>query len=278
MPELPEVETVRIALESKLKGRELVNLKKRRNNLRIPFPRNFETKLKGRTLIEVGRRGKYLLCYFSGGKLLLIHLGMSGQIVFSKPSQSTYGPHDHVIFLFDSLDKVIYRDPRRFGIMAITDESKLNSHPLLCRMGPEPFDNQLNWEFLAKIFAKRNSPIKNILMDQRVIAGLGNIYTCEALFFAGISPLVPASSLKKLRIKRLIDSIRKVLSAAIASGGSSFRDFVHTTGEVGYFQHQWKVYGKEGLPCGDCGPNNSCKVKKIKLSGRSTFWCSRKQR
>jgi len=278
LPELPEVETVRLGLHKRLSGQAISFVKQRRRDLRIPFPSKFVENLVGQQLVKVGRRGKYILLHFLSGRILIIHLGMSGRLIICDGGPDQSVAHEHVVIGFTEGLVMTYRDPRRFGLMSLTRENEISSHQLFNRMGPEPLDQSFNGQVLAKAFRGRRASVKNLLMDQSIIAGLGNIYACESLFRAGIDPHLEAGSISVRRIGRLSKSIQSVLSDAINAGGSSLRDYVQASGEMGYFQHQWNVYGRAGLPCGGCNNQGSCSVKQIKQSGRSTYWCPRKQK
>lgn len=283
MPELPEVETIRAGLQARLAGRVLSRVDQRRKNLRIPFPPRFADRLEGLRLEGVGRRGKYLLWHFAGGRVLIAHLGMSGRMVirdggFPAPDPPDPDPHEHVVLEFAGGVSVAYRDPRRFGLMTLADEANLEAHPLLAQMGPEPLGPGFDGAVLSRAFRGRRAPVKALLLDQRVVAGLGNIYVCEALFRAGVAPHRAAGKLRAPRTRRLAEAVQRTLTDAIDAGGSSLRDYVQASGELGYFQNQWKVYGREGQPCGSCRAGARCRVQRMAQSGRSTFWCPRRQR
>ena len=283
MPELPEVETVRAGLQARISGRVLSRVDLRRKDLRIPFPPRFRERLEGQRLESVGRRGKYLVLRFDGGPALIAHLGMSGRMIVREggdppPNSPGSDPHEHVLLQFTGGVSVAYRDPRRFGLMTLAEEDELMSHPLLATMGPEPLGVGFNGTVLLRAFRGRRASVKALLMDQRVVAGLGNIYVCEALFRGGIAPAHAAGRLRAPRVERLAGAVQGVLTDAIAAGGSSLRDYVQVSGGLGYFQQQWKVYGREGRPCGSCRARARCRVERIVQSGRSTFWCSRRQR
>lgn len=278
MPELPEVETVRAGLDERLAGRVLEAVEQRRRDLRIPFPPRFAARLRGRRLDRVGRRGKYLLWHFAGGPVLIAHLGMSGRWVLRGAATGPPPPHEHVVLTFAGGAVACYRDARRFGLMTLAAEADLAAHPLLADMGPEPLTPAFDGTVLARAFRGRRAPVKSLLLDQRVVAGLGNIYACEALFRAGIAPDRAAGRLRARRTDRLAGAVREVLADAIAAGGSSLRDYVQTSGELGYFQAQWRVYGREGQPCGRCRAGARCRVRRAVQGGRATFWCPRWQR
>ncbi|RWC90567.1 MAG: bifunctional DNA-formamidopyrimidine glycosylase/DNA-(apurinic or apyrimidinic site) lyase [Mesorhizobium sp.] len=291
MPELPEVETVRRGLQPVLEGANLAKVEMRRPDLRFPFPERFSERLTGRTITALGRRAKYLTMHMQGGPVLICHLGMSGSFrietgdddetpgVFHH-ERSKSAAHDHVVFHVVSAaggrSRVIFNDPRRFGFMLFTEEPP-ETHPMLAGLGVEPTGNALDGVLLASLLKGRRSPLKAALLDQRLIAGLGNIYVLEALWRAGLSPLREAGTIarpgKKAREQsdRLAEAIRSVISDAIAAGGSSLRDYMHTDGSLGYFQHSFAVYDREGEPC----PKPGCggHVERIVQSGRSTFYC-----
>jgi len=268
MPELPEVETVCRGLRETLTGRRLTRVVHRRADLRKPLPKAFARRLDGSRVREIGRRGKYILVHFEGDLVLILHLGMSGRLLIGPDSAGALGPHDHVVFHTDDGQRIVFRDPRRFGLMDLARAERLDGHPLLRDLGPEPLDPGFTPALLAARLAGRKTPIKAALLDQRIVAGLGNIYACEALFRACLSP--------RRRAERLAAAIRGVLAEAIDAGGSSLRDYVRTDGELGYFQHRFAVYDREGAGCPRC----ACKtgVLRIGQGGRSTFYCPLHQR
>ncbi|MBB6253538.1 bifunctional DNA-formamidopyrimidine glycosylase/DNA-(apurinic or apyrimidinic site) lyase [Nitrospirillum iridis] len=285
MPELPEVETVARGLALKMEGRTLVRVAQHRPNLRQPFPAGFVQRLTGRRVASIGRRAKYVLVRLdgvSGGgeDTLLIHLGMSGSMVVSRGPAGTPGAHDHVVMETDDGAVVTFNDPRRFGLMDLVADGALDSHPLLAKLGPEPLGNAFDADTLSARLAGKMTPIKAALLDQRVVAGLGNIYVCEALFRSGISPERSAASVAGKDAQRLVPAIRDVLTEAIAAGGSSLRDYVQSDGELGYFQHSFAVYGREGEACPgcDCDIARTGGVRRLVQSGRSSFYCARRQR
>ncbi len=288
MPELPEVETVRRGLLPVLQGAVIDTAEARRPDLRWPLPENFSERLAGRRIEAVGRRAKYLLADLDGGEVLILHLGMSGSIRVegwggkSQPGRFHHpraapGPHDHVVFNLASGATVTFNDPRRFGAILLVPYDRLDSHPLLQNLGPEPLGNTFSAVHLARALAGRRTNMKAALLDQKVVAGLGNIYVCEALNMAGISPRRLASTLATKageptqRTERLVTAIREVLRAAIQAGGSSLRDHRQVDGELGYFQHSFRVYDREGKPC----PTFRCSgtVQRIVQGARSTFFC-----
>ena len=286
MPELPEVETVRLGLAPALEGRILARVKAKRADLRIAFPENFAARLTGRRVLRLSRRAKYLLADLDNRQTLIVHLGMSGRLTIHgrdapvKPGGfhhktaddgSGEGKHDHVVFETDEGTRIVFTDHRRFGLMTITDTNSLSSHVLFAGLGPEPLDAAFTPAFLSTALKGKRTPIKSALLDQRVVAGLGNIYVCEALFRARISPKRLAASVAGARTERLVPAIKKVLGDAIKAGGSSLRDYAKADGELGYFQHYFAVYDREGKPC----PAKDCrgKIKRIVQSGRSTYYC-----
>jgi formamidopyrimidine-DNA glycosylase len=312
MPELPEVETVRLGLQPVLEGYVLTEVVTRRGDLRVPFPANFAVRLKGRKVKALRRRAKYILADLDSGESLVIHLGMSGRMsVFSlvapagadaptegkqrrigsyvydkAPEGAGNGKHDHVVFETDAPARIIFNDHRRFGLMTLVKTDRLEEHKLFSGLGIEPLSAGFTTAYLAKALDGKKTPIKSALLDQRTIAGLGNIYVCEALFRAGISPKRLAGSIKTERLPPLVAAIKKVLKDAIAAGGSTLRDHAQATGDPGNFQHHFLVYGREGKPCKNTassseavGHKKACKgtVKRIVQGGRSTFYCPKCQ-
>jgi formamidopyrimidine-DNA glycosylase len=288
MPELPEVETVRRGLAPVMEGRVIEQVEARRPDLRFPFPERFAERLKGRTVASLGRRAKYLIADLDDGETLVMHLGMSGSFrielgedeaapgVFHHP-RSKSATHDHVAFRLSGGASITYNDPRRFGFMALIPRSGLEAHPLFRHVGVEPLGNELDAGLLARLFAGKQTSLKAALLDQRLIAGLGNIYVCEALHRSKLSPTRAAGTIAKAnggateRAKLLAPAIRQTLEEAIAAGGSTLRDFSHADGALGYFQHSFRVYDREDEPC----PTPGCRgvVKRIVQTGRSTFFC-----
>ena len=287
MPELPEVETVRRGLAPVMEGATIVKVEVRRKDLRVVFPRAFAKRLTGRKVVSVGRRAKYLLADLSSGDVLLMHLGMSGSfrvgqdakpgVYYHEKSKST--AHDHVVFHMSNGATVTFNDPRRFGSMKLVARAKLEQEPLLRSLGPEPLGNEFDAAMLAKACAGKKTSLKAALLDQRVVAGLGNIYVCEALFRAKLSPKRQAStiadrnSLPNPRAVALVDAIKAVLKDAIEAGGSSLRDHRRTDGALGDFQHNFSVYDREGAPCPNCKGKKKTTIKRIVQTGRSTFYC-----
>ena len=296
MPELPEVETVRRGLQPVLEGARIVRVEARRPDLRFPFPAKFAQRLTGKTVTALGRRAKYLTIHLDGGPVLICHLGMSGSFrVETADDSETPGAfhherskdakHDHVVFHVSSpagaRSRVIFNDPRRFGFMLFA-EGLADAHPMLAGLGIEPTGNALDGALLASLLKDRRTPLKAALLDQKLIAGLGNIYVSEALWRAHLSPLREAGTIAgtgkkaKGQSERLAEAIRSVIADAIAAGGSSLRDYVHTDGSLGYFQHSFAVYDREGEPC----PTPGCRghIERIVQGGRSTFYCRTCQR
>ncbi|MEO1226502.1 MAG: bifunctional DNA-formamidopyrimidine glycosylase/DNA-(apurinic or apyrimidinic site) lyase [Pseudomonadota bacterium] len=279
MPELPEVETVRRGLAAKILGQRFVAVEQRRADLRYPLPDDLPNRLVGRTIEAIDRRAKYLLLRLDDGMVLMIHLGMSGRMLLADGRQEP-GPHDHLIFMTDDGTSVTFNDVRRFGMVDLVSSNALAAYPALASLGPEPLGDAFTPSVLSESLNGKRTPIKAALLDQRVVAGLGNIYVCEALFDAGISPRRLAKTVVGARAERLVPAIKSVLDRAIAVGGSSLRDYVQASGELGYFQHEWAVYGREGQPCKrcDCDWEANGGVQRLVQSNRSTFYCPRRQR
>jgi formamidopyrimidine-DNA glycosylase len=291
MPELPEVETVRLGLIPALEGRKILEALTRRGDLRVPFPPRFAERLKGRTVRALTRRAKYILAELDSGESLVIHLGMSGRIsVYAEgrrqrlgdyiynpaPPDAGHGKHDHVVIETDAPAKIVFNDHRRFGLMTLVPTSALDADKLFKDIGIEPLSNNFNAQYLVRALAGKKTSIKAALLDQRVIAGLGNIYVCEALFLAHVSPKKLAGAVKREQIAALVRAIKMVLKDAIQAGGSTLRDHAQATGDPGNFQHRFRVYGREGQPCKSKGCNGT--VKRIVQGGRSTFYCPKCQK
>ncbi len=280
MPELPEVETVRLALAPVLAGRRIARVHVRKHDLRVPLPHDFAARLTGRKVRAVERRAKFLRARLSGDLTLVVHLGMSGRVRIFKKNPPPPEKHDHVELETDKGCVIRYHDPRRFGLMALIADKDLGSHPWFRALGPEPLDRAFTGAVLAQRLKGRKTSLKAALMDQRTVAGLGNIYVSEALFRAGLSPKRGAGTVRGKDVASLVRAIKAVLKAAIASGGSSLRDHRQPSGELGYFQHRFAVYDRAGRPCPGC----TCKVaetggvRRIVQGGRATFYCPRKQR
>jgi len=285
MPELPEVETVRLGLSPVLEGHRLAWVEVRRGDLRIPFPERFAARLEGRRVARLARRAKYILVHFTdGGEVLLIHLGMSGRMVVAGPGLANapreVSPHDHVVIETDAGARVVFNDARRFGLMTLIAPDAVAAHPLLAGLGPEPLDDTFTGRALAARLKGRATSIKAALLDQRNVAGLGNIYVCEALFRAGLSPRRRAGTVQGGRAERLVAAIKQVLADAIAAGGSTLRDHRRPDGELGYFQHRFSVYDREGQPCPGCvcEVTRTGGIRRIVQGARSTFYCALRQR
>jgi formamidopyrimidine-DNA glycosylase len=294
VPELPEVETVRRGLEPVLVGAAFARVEQRRADLRVPFPERFPERLEGRRILGLRRRAKYLLAQLDSGEVLAMHLGMSGAFTIRQPGREPCGMgeflhtrgrdprHDHVVFTLSNGITVTYNDARRFGSMALVPEPELEEHPSFRSLGVEPLGNELDAHYLARAAHERRTDLKAFLMDQRIVAGLGNIYVCEALFRARLSPLRGAASLTTrsgrptARAERLVLSIRTVLEDAITAGGSSIRTYAAADGSPGAFQDAFDVYGREGEPC--LRPGCRGTVRRSTQGGRSSFFCPSCQR
>ena len=279
MPELPEVETVMRGLQQRLEGRMIVHAIAHRPDLRWPMPQGLQKRLTGAQVTGFRRRGKYILMRLDGGDSVLLHLGMSGRMVLTpvRPNQPT--AHEHLVLETNDGWRLGFVDPRRFGSVDLVPTSQEDAHKLLAELGPEPLDRAFTAASLSASLAGKKTPIKAALLDQKVVAGLGNIYVSEALFRAGISPQRSAHTVPGTRAARLVPAIKDTLREAIAAGGSSLRDYVQPDGELGYFQKAWKVYGREGEACERCPGAPTCKgIRRITQSGRSTFYCPRTQR
>ncbi|EAP77788.1 bifunctional DNA-formamidopyrimidine glycosylase/DNA-(apurinic or apyrimidinic site) lyase [Roseovarius nubinhibens] len=283
MPELPEVETVRRGLAPVMEGGTIARAEVNRPDLRWPFPDRMAERLAGQKVTALRRRSKYILADLASGETLLIHLGMSGRMLISGDAQGRFvhdhpapEKHDHVVLHMADGARITFNDPRRFGAMDILPTDGAEAHPLLAVLGPEPLGNGFHEEYFVAALKTRTMPAKSALLDQRIVAGLGNIYVCEALFRAGISPKRRVNNLSSARIASLVPIIRDVLGDAIAAGGSSLRDFRQADGELGYFQHNFDVYDREGQPCRRPGCDGI--VARVVQSGRSSFYCPRCQR
>ena len=293
MPELPEVETVRRGLQPAMENAKIVKAEVRRKDLRFAFQKDFVHRLEGQTVTGLGRRAKYLMADLGSGDVLVMHLGMSGSFrVVADANGKTPGQfhhprsedraHDHVLFHMSSGALIVFNDPRRFGYMKIIAREAIEDEPLLSGLGPEPLGNEFDADMLARSCANKKTSLKAALLDQRVVAGLGNIYVCEALFRARLSPRRLATTLSTKKgettdhARRLVDAIHAVLNQAIKAGGSSLRDHRQTTGELGYFQHSFQVYDREGQKCHTKGCGGI--VRRFTQNGRSTFWCPKCQK
>ncbi|MES2294723.1 MAG: bifunctional DNA-formamidopyrimidine glycosylase/DNA-(apurinic or apyrimidinic site) lyase [Pseudomonadota bacterium] len=296
MPELPEVETVRLGLMPALEGRTILSAQIRRKDLRRPFPPRFAERLAGRLVRKLTRRAKYLLAELDSGETLVVHLGMSGRMsvyahghqrrlgdyVYNPaPDGAGQGKHDHVVLETDAPARIVFNDHRRFGLMTLIPTEDLGTDKLFKDIGVEPLSDAFSAKYLTAALNGKKTPVKSALLDQRVVAGLGNIYVCEALFLAHISPKRLAGAVNKDQIAALVRAIKAVLRDAIAAGGSTLRDHAQATGDPGNFQHRFLVYGREAKPCRGTapghggGPKKACKgtVKRIIQAGRSTFYC-----
>lgn len=291
MPELPEVETVRRGLVPSMQGQTIARAEVNRPDLRWPFPENMAARLTGAKVVALRRRSKYLLADLDTGETLIIHLGMSGRMTVSRETRGSgvadplgqfhrdhpaTAKHDHVVFHMDNGARVTFNDARRFGAMDLVKTGHLDDHWLIKPIGPEPLGNAFNEDYLATALAQRNTPIKSALLDQRIVAGLGNIYVCEVLFRAGVNPRRKARDLSRKRVGALVPIIRDVLTEAINAGGSSLKNYRQADGELGYFQHGFRAYDREGHPCQAEGCTGT--ITRIVQSGRSTFYCPRCQR
>lgn len=283
MPELPEVETVMRGLVPSMEGARFAHVSVNRPDLRWPFPDNMAGRLTGAKVERLRRRSKYILVDLDSSETLLIHLGMSGRMTVSGDPLGQFvhthpqlEKHDHVVFEMDNGARVAFNDPRRFGAMDLVMTDAADKHPLLARLGPEPLGNSFDGIYLAAALEGRRFLVKAALLDQRIIAGLGNIYVCEVLHRTGISPRRKAGSISRARLETVVHAVRDVLNEAIDSGGSSLRDFRQASGELGYFQHRFRVYDREGSSCGSDGCSGT--IRRIVQSGRSTFYCPRCQR
>jgi formamidopyrimidine-DNA glycosylase len=291
VPELPEVETVIRGLQPTVEGHKFTYVETRRKDLRTPFPPDFENRLTGRRILKLWRRAKYIMAELDGGETLVIHLGMSGRItVYHKgagrklgvfhfnPASDEIGrgKHDHVVFDTDTPARIVFTDHRRFGLMTLIKTQSLESHVLFKALGVEPLSKQFDAEYLRDALRNKKTPIKSALLDQRLIAGLGNIYACEALWRARISPKKQAGKLKRIQTEILVQAIKEVLEEAVRAGGSSLRDHRQTNGELGYFQKVFAVYDRGGSRCTKQGCRGT--IRRITQSGRSTFYCPLCQR
>jgi formamidopyrimidine-DNA glycosylase len=278
MPELPEVETVRCGLLPVMESQIITRAEVNRPDLRWPLPERMAARLQGQRVLALRRRSKYILADLASGETLLIHLGMSGRMLISGAQVGSFHhhhpapqKHDHVVLHMSGGARITFNDARRFGAMDLMPTEDAENHPLLASLGPEPLGNDFNESYLEAQLKGRKTPIKSALLDQRIVAGLGNIYVCETLYRARISPLRLAGSLPAKAVAGLVPLIRTVLSEAIEAGGSSLRDYRQADGELGYFQHSFQVYGREGQPCATAGCTGT--VQRSVQSGRSSFWC-----
>lgn len=280
MPELPEVETVCRGLAKAMTGQRIKSVETRRGGLRIPFPSNLK-EIEGQKVTGITRRAKYILVALSGKQTLLMHLGMSGRMLI-QGNNAPHAPekHDHMILELSNGTRVVFNDPRRFGLVDLAASADVETHKFFRHLGPEPFSKEFNTAYLLARLKNKIPAIKVALLDQQLVVGVGNIYASEALFRAGIDPRRKAGSLRKAEADKLITSIHEVLTAAIKAGGSSLRDYVQADGELGYFQHHFAVYDREGEACArcTCKPEKTGGINRITQAGRSTFYCPRKQK
>ncbi|MGH6816197.1 MAG: bifunctional DNA-formamidopyrimidine glycosylase/DNA-(apurinic or apyrimidinic site) lyase [Hyphomicrobiaceae bacterium] len=296
MPELPEVETVKRGLEPVMAGMRFVRVEQRRPDLRLPLPERFAERLTGRKVLSLGRRAKYLLAFLDGDETLVIHLGMSGRLTVTLPQgagrsrvlgEYTYDTgrnraHDHVVFAMSGGAVITYNDPRRFGLMTLVTNSEMAQHKLFAGLGVEPLDGELTAAYLAACAHNKAVDLKAFLMDQRIVAGLGNIYVCEALFRCGLAPSRGAAVLARrngrpsVHAERLVPAIRSVLEEAITAGGSTLHDYTQADGTAGAFQNSFAVYGRSGERC--TKPNCRGTIRRVVQAGRSTFFCGKCQR
>ncbi len=287
MPELPEVETVRRGMAQIMTGRTITGLVQRRPDLRVPFPERLKARTEGQVIDMLTRRAKYILMHLSGGEVLILHLGMSGRVLLLPPEKTSraappYDPqkHDHLLMTLDNGAQMVFNDARRFGFVLLAPSSGLDAHPSLASLGPEPLGNDFSAPLLQDRFRGRTALVKTMLLDQRIVAGLGNIYVCEALYEAGIDPRRPAGTINEGECTLLAAAIRAVLEKAIAAGGSTLRDHRQADGSLGYFQHQFSVYDRAGMACPLCRKDGSlnCAVERIIQAGRATYFCAERQK
>ncbi|MBA4274098.1 MAG: DNA-formamidopyrimidine glycosylase [Alphaproteobacteria bacterium] len=273
MPELPEVETTRLGLEPVMKSAIIKHVHLFRRDLRQPVPEGFEDALIGKRILSLRRRAKYILIDLEKGPTILAHLGMSGTFTITNASTYTRRTHDHCIMDLDNGYRVVFHDPRRFGLLLLLERENEATHPLIAHLGPEPLSNHFHAAYLSDALKSRKSAIKPVLMDQQIVVGVGNIYASESLFLAGIDPRMPASKAAK-HAEKLVISIRTVLQAALQSGGSTLRDYVRSSGDMGYFQHHFRVYDRAEMPCESC----LSPIQLMVQAGRSTYFCKQCQR
>ena len=276
MPELPEVETVMRGIQPALEGMKLINVEQRCAKLRWPIPYNLVIRLKGRRVTGIARRAKYIIWYFDNETAMILHLGMSGRISITSHRPAVLEKHDHLIFTLEDGTVIRFNDARRFGMVDLVPSDQIFQHRLLKSLGPEPLGNDFSSIGLGAMLEGKQQPIKNALLDQSVVAGLGNIYVCESLYRSNISPRRLAMNVKGRRLGELFVNIKDILNEAIIAGGSTLRDHAQTNGDLGYFQHNFMVYGREGKACKKGGCVGE--IKRIIQSGRSTFYCAKCQR
>ena len=269
MPELPEVETVVRGIRPFVENKTINDIIVRNPNLRYKMPDGFSNTIVGAKINNVSRRAKYILLEADNDQVIVVHLGMSGSLIAYTEQQDAYKKHDHVVFIMEGQEYLIYNDPRRFGLVVSIAKDELEQHKFFKHLGPEPLTNRFNAEYLCEALANKKAPIKTALMDNMIVVGVGNIYASESLFRSGIKPTRAANSVSETELERLTYAIREVLQEVIDSGGSTLRDYVNSSGDSGYFQHHFAVYGRENETCERCGAT----VKRIKQAGRSTFFC-----
>ncbi len=269
MPELPEVETTRRSLLPRVKGRRIERVELKRDTLRIPFPEGFAKRLEGRKVTDIRRRAKYLLFDLDSGDILLAHLGMSGSFTLTTAEKHMLRKHDHVLVTLEDGTLLVFHDPRRFGLMDLITKGKEAESVWLAHLGPEPLEKGFNATYLREVLARRKGAIKPTLMDQRIVVGVGNIYASESLWLAGIHPATPANE-TLAHAEAMVVAIRKSLNAALKAGGSTLRDFTHGEGVMGYFQHQFSTYEREGEPCVACGRE----IQSMVQAARTTYFCA----
>ncbi len=279
MPELPEVETVKTAINAKVQNAKILTSQLYRDKIRFPIPSNFTALTSQNTLKTIERRSKYILLHLDNAHTIILHLGMSGRIYIEQNKKDTdRHKHDHWVCTFDNGYTLSFNDPRRFGILDITPTDNIKNHPLLKNIGPEPLGSYFTATYLYNVLQNKKAPIKTTILDQKNIAGIGNIYASEALFRSNINPQRISNSLSKKETTTLHKEIIETLNDAIKAGGSTLKDFHHTDGSLGYFQHQFKVYDKENHPCPNCTCDGTYTIKKITQAGRSTYFCPHKQK
>ena len=270
MPELPEVETVMRGLSPALLGHKIDRVKLYRKDLRVPFPKNMQAKLSGKRISSLSRRAKYILVHFEGGLILAIHLGMSGRVsIVPKSEKYDVQKHDHMILTMNTGVRIVYNDPRRFGMVFLLKDIEFETHTSFEHLGPEPLGNDFSAPYLMGVLKNKKTSIKQALLDQRVVVGVGNIYACEALYKSKINPEKQACQVKGQKAEELVKDIRIILKKAIKAGGSTLKDYRHADGELGYFQHNFTVYDRAGQGCQNCNKT----IKRIVQGGRSTFYC-----
>ena len=275
MPELPEVETIVRGLRNHLVGFTINSVDLQRKDLRFPIPKTLNKSISGKKIINIHRRGKYIVISNEANQTIILHLGMSGRIKI-REINSKKDKHDHIIIKLSNNNEIVFNDPRRFGMIDLINNNNFANHKWISSLGPEPLESAFTESYVTDYLSSKKTSIKSVLLNQKFVAGLGNIYVCESLFLAGIAPTRVANTMNDNNIKNLIFSIRKVLNKAIKLGGCSIKDYVQASGEMGYFQQKLNVYGKSGKKCSIC--NCSTSIKKITQNGRSTFFCSKKQR